>query len=229
MEQMTFQEIIKASINNLQSGFSATLLDIIISLTLTTLCVLVVIFTYQSTFRGVLFQKSYAVSLGMASLITTLVIIAVSGNLILSLGMVGALSIVRFRTAVKDPLDVVYMFWAISIGIANGVAFYSISITGTIFIAIALFMANAYKSNSTSYLLIVHQDTNSYSDLIGVLEKKVKRYRVRSRIVKSDVDETTIEIKIAPQNIDFLLKDLRTQSAIIDATVVEYSQELSGT
>ena len=87
MEQMTFQEIIKASINNLQSGFSATLLDIIISLTLTTLCVLVVIFTYQSTFRGVLFQKSYAVSLGMASLITTLVIIAVSGNLILSLGI----------------------------------------------------------------------------------------------------------------------------------------------
>ena len=229
MEQMSFKEILDASVNNLQSGFSVTVLDIILSLMLTTLCVLVVIYTYQSTFRGVLFQKSYAISLAMASLVTTLVIISVSGNLILSLGMVGALSIVRFRTAVKDPLDVVYMFWAISIGIANGVAFYSISITGTIFIALLLFLANSYKSNSTSYLLIVHQSPNSYSDLTDILEKNVKRYRVRSRISKKDAEEATIEIKISPNNVDALLQELKTKETISDATVVEYSQELSGT
>jgi len=229
MEQMSFKEILDASVNNLQSGFSVTVLDIILSLMLTTLCVLVVIYTYQSTFRGVLFQKSYAISLAMASLVTTLVIISVSGNLILSLGMVGALSIVRFRTAVKDPLDVVYMFWAISIGIANGVAFYSISITGTIFIALLLFLANSYKSNSTSYLLIVHQSPNSYADLTDILKKNVKKYRVRSRISKKDGDEATIEIKISPNNVDTLLQELKTKETINDATVVEYSQELSGT
>lgn len=229
MEQMSFNEILAASVNNLQSGFSVTILDIVLSMIVTTICVLVVIYTYQGTFRGVLFQKSYALSLAMASLVTTLVIISVSGNLILSLGMVGALSIVRFRTAVKDPLDVVYMFWAISIGIANGVAFYSISITGTIFISLLLFLSNSYKSNSSSYLLIVHQIPNSYSDLTNILDQNVKRYRVRSRISKNDADESTTEIKISPDNIDLLLQMLRSNESIIDATVVEYSQELSGT
>lgn len=226
---MSFKEILAASVNNLQSGFSVTVLDIVLSLLITTICVLVVIYTYQGTFRGVLFQKSYAISLLMASLVTTLVIIAVSGNLILSLGMVGALSIVRFRTAVKDPLDVVYMFWSISIGIANGVAFYSISITGTIFISLLLFLANSYKSSSNSYLLIVHQNVNTYPVLEGILDNGVKRYRVRSRISKSDLDEATIEIKISPSNIESLLQKLRSENSIIDATVVEYSQELSGT
>ena len=184
---------------------------------------------YQKLGRTTGNRSSLAFTFPFIAVTILLVITVVKSSLALSLGLVGALSIVRFRTAVKDPLDVVYMFWAISIGIANGVAFYSISITGTIFIALLLFLANSYKSNSTSYLLIVHQSPNSYTDLTDILKKNVKKYRVRSRISKKDGDEATIEIKISPNNVDTLLQELKTKETINDATVVEYSQELSGT
>ena len=229
MEKLTFQDILDASINNLQSGFSATYVDIIVSLMLTVMCVWLIVFTYRATFRGVLYQKSYAIALGMASMVTTLVIIAVSGNLVLSLGMVGALSIVRFRTAVKDPLDVVYMFWAIAVGIANGVAFFKISIIGSIFISIVLFIANSYKSSSMSYLLITHQESGSLNRVIEILKPRVKKYRIRSRISNKSIDEATIEIKIRESEIDDLMKELKDDKNTLDVSLIEYSQELSAT
>jgi len=229
MEKTTFQDVIDASMNNLQLGFSATYIDIVLSLLVTVACVWLIVFTYRSTFRGVLYQKSYAIALGMASMVTTLVIIAVSGNLILSLGMVGALSIVRFRTAVKDPLDVVYMFWAIAVGIANGVAFFKISIAGSIFIAIVLFVANSYRSSSMSYLLITHQKEGSLNKVVETIKPKVEKYKVRSRISNKSIDEATIEIKIKESQMDDLINALRDEESVIDTSLVEYSQELSAT
>ena len=115
--KLSFTEIIGQNSINLASTSNITAIEIFSAL-FSLLCSIVIAWTYKSTFQGVLYQHSYLVSLVLASVITSSVIMVISGNLILSLGMVGALSIVRFRSAIKDPLDIVFMFWAITVGIA---------------------------------------------------------------------------------------------------------------
>ena len=107
---LSFQDIISSSIANINSGSIVSIGDIVLALTATLICSIIIIITYRKSYQGVIYQKSFSLSIIMLSLITTSVIMIISGNLILSLGMVGALSIIRFRSAIKDPLDIVYMF-----------------------------------------------------------------------------------------------------------------------
>ena len=123
---ISFKDMIDASAMSLSSGGYLSIIDILVALTASLICSLVIILVYRRTFSGVIFQKSFNLSIVLLALVSTSVIMVISGNLILSLGMVGALSIIRFRAAIKDPLDIIYMFWAITIGIANGVAFFCI-------------------------------------------------------------------------------------------------------
>ena len=139
MDNLTFQQILDSSTMSLSSGGVITFAAIMISMVMSLICGLIIAFVYRQAYQGVLFQKSYAIAIVLVCLVTTMVIMVISGNLVLSLGMVGALSIVRFRAAIKDPLDIVYMFWAVGVGIANGVAYFSVSITATIFMALCLF------------------------------------------------------------------------------------------
>ena len=119
---------------NMTSVSSIPWVAVIANLSMSLLLGFVIALVYRKAFVGILFQKSFAVSLVLIALVTTMVIMVISGNLVLSLGMVGALSIVRFRAAIKEPIDIVYMFWAVGVGIANGVGVFSVSIISTIFI-----------------------------------------------------------------------------------------------
>ena len=113
METTSFNDILSASILNLSAGPNLEIIDVIVALTFTLICSGIIVWTYRYTYQGVLYQRSFSVALALAALVTTSIIMVISGNLVLSLGMVGALSIVRFRAAVKDPLDIVFLFWDI--------------------------------------------------------------------------------------------------------------------
>jgi uncharacterized membrane protein YhiD involved in acid resistance len=140
----------------------------------------------------------------MISLVTALVIMTISTNLILSLGMVGALSIVRFRTAVKDPLDIVFMFWAIAIGIANGAMQFELAIVGSIFIAIVVVFLSNIKLQNHPYLLVMHYKSVDEKEILIQLNKIIKSYKLKSKTVSNDMVELTLEVRVKKHNIGFV-------------------------
>jgi len=148
-----------------------TLPRILITFAITLLLGLLILFVYRFTFRGVLFNRSFGTALLLVSMVTALVIMPISSNIVLSLGMVGALSIVRFRTALKDPLDIVYMFWAIALGLTAGAGFFELAIVGCLILAAVLMVATALQSGSRMkpFLLVIRYDSRFKTDLRQVL------------------------------------------------------------
>ncbi len=200
---MNFQDIFKSKfINQNQSGLLSPE-EIIIVLVTTFIMSAFIYWIYKKTFQGVLYSRSFNISLMMVALITAMVIMTISSNLILSLGMVGALSIVRFRTAIKDPIDVVFMFWAIAVGITNGAKYFLISILASIIIAIILFTWTRFKSKSAPYLLILkyHQDQQNQ---IQQEINKLKKYAIKSKVIANDNVELTLEIRVWNDDTSFL-------------------------
>ncbi len=133
---MTFSDIFDSDF--LDSVTSVTFLDIVIAVALSFVLGLFIMMIYKKTYRGVMYSQSFCVSLMAMSLITTILILAVTSNVVLSLGMVGALSIVRFRTAIKDPLDIAYLFWAIAVGIILGAGFIVLALVGSAVVGLLL-------------------------------------------------------------------------------------------
>jgi uncharacterized membrane protein YhiD involved in acid resistance len=222
MEEMTtLQDIIKKSV--LSSDFANTLSisDIGASLFITFLVGMFIFYIYRSTFQGVLYTQSFNISLVMIALITSLVIMTISSNLILSLGMVGALSIVRFRTAIKDPMDIVFMFWAIAVGIANGAGYFKISITGSIFIAISLFILSKYKVKHSPYLLILNYEGEAHDSVDDYLRENFKKLTIKSNTITNDNSELTVEIRF--DNNPKYIKELSSISGVKSAVLIAYN------
>ena len=202
-EVASYKDIVKQSFLEFQSA-GLTIADIATSLLFTFVISLLIFWLYKKSFRGVLYTHSFNVSLVMISLVTALVIMTISTNLILSLGMVGALSIVRFRTAVKDPLDIVFMFWAIAIGIANGAMQFELAIVGSIFIAIVVVILSNIKLQNHPYLLIMHYKSVDEKEILIQLNKIIKSYKLKSKTVSNDLVELTLEVRVKKHNIDFV-------------------------
>lgn len=219
-ETLNIKDVIKKSfidenfVNTLNSS------DIFINLTVTLIIGLFIFFMYKKTFQGVLYTQAFNISLVMVSLVTTLIIMTISTNIVLSLGMVGALSIVRFRTAIKDSMDIVFMFWAISVGIANGAGYFQIAIVGTIFISIVLFFLSRYKDVTAPYLLILRYQVKSENDLKQYLKENLK-YKVKSKTITSDITELTIEIRT--DNDHKIVNDINEISGIESCVLVSYN------
>ena len=152
---LTFRDILEASTSNLTSGANLTIFDVLVGLSASLICAAIISWTYRNSYQGVLYQKSFNLSLILICLVTTSVIMVISGNLVLSLGMVGALSIVRFRAAIKDPMDIVYMFWSVAVGIANGVANIKVSLTATIVISVLIILLNRLPFGTVAYIVIL--------------------------------------------------------------------------
>ncbi len=190
-----FQDILKNSFLTSEFVTPLTSASIIVNLLVTFLTGLFIFYIYKKTFQGVLYTRSYNVSLVMVALITTLVIMTISSNIILSLGMVGALSIVRFRTAIKDSMDIVFMFWAISTGIANGAGFFQVSIVGSLFIGVILIIMTKIKIVNLPYLFILKFDESSQSEVDKLLTK-VKGHNIKSKSVYNNTVELTVELRM---------------------------------
>jgi hypothetical protein len=151
---MTFNDIFKSSF--LEKAVEFSILDVSIAMLLSFAIGLFIFFVYKKTFAGVMYSASFGVSIMAMTLITTFIILAVTSNIILSLGMVGALSIVRFRTAVKEPLDIAFLFWAISVGIVIGAGLIPLGVIGSIYIGIVLLVFVNKKSSDTPYIIILN-------------------------------------------------------------------------
>lgn len=195
---------------------------IILSLMLTFILAMVVYFTYRTTFSGVLYTRSFNISLVIMSLVTATIIMTISSNLVLSLGMVGVFSIVRFRTAIKDVMDNVYLFWAVSIGLVCGAGQYFIAITGTIAIAVILiFFDKINLTRKSPYLLVLNYDISSDSNV----EKKLNTlpgYKIRSKTIKEDNIETVIETRVKETDMQ-LLNSFNVLEGMHSAVIINYN------
>ena len=207
-KNLSFAEIIEANTMDLASVSNISFIEVFSALLFSLVCGLIIAWTYKSTFQGVLFQHSYLVSLILASIITSSVIMVISGNLVLSLGMVGALSIVRFRSAIKDPLDIIFMFWAITEGIANGIGMFKVSLISTILISLACFFLYKIPKAVEPHILIVKFDKANIDLILNVVNKN----SINSRIVSntSNIDNGEIVYKLRPKNNEELLKQVKS-------------------
>ena len=207
--------------------FSAA--EILINLGVSFFVGMFIFYVYRKTFQGVLYQRSFNVSLVTIAMVITLIIMTISGNLILSLGMVGALSIVRFRTPIKDPLDLVFIFWAITIGIANGVGYFNISIIGSIVMTIAILVMTRNSDDEQPFLFVLQVPTGTDSQLvINEVKKSVERFMLKSKTVTPDYEEVTAEVRLKGDNTEFISK-LHADSKVLKATLITYSGDLAQT
>jgi uncharacterized membrane protein YhiD involved in acid resistance len=155
-----------------------------------------IFFIYRVSYKGVMYSKTFNVTLIAMSMITAAIILAVTSNIILSLGMVGALSIVRYRTAIKDPIDVAYLFWAIGMGIVSGAGLWKLALISSVVIGIILFVFSKISDVKTPYLLVISYQTEETNDLVfKLIEREAKRYRLKSKVFNGKNYELTVEIR----------------------------------
>ena len=184
---------------------------------------LIIALVYRRTYRGVLYSPSFASTLVMMTLITTPVVMCIKSNIALSMGMVGALSIVRFRTAVKDPMDTAYMFWALTMGILLGAGLYVIALVVVLGISVFVLLMTFVKvPSATSYLLVLHCDDSAMQAVQGVLAR-IKYRRMRSKTVTQNGTEMTVEVRISERQ--DLVGQLLDIPGVYDATLVSCQSE----
>lgn len=217
---ISFQDIIKDSFLEFQQFGSVSVIEFLISMLISFMLGLLIYFVYSKCFRGVVYSHNYNISFVIITMLTTVIILTISTNIVLSLGMVGALSIVRFRTAVKDPLDIVYMFWAIAAGIATGAKIYPIAIIGSIIVALVIFWLSKKSVRQMPYLLIVHYEEAAHPEVIRVLRKL--KYKLKSKTIRKDVCEMTVEITIKDDNTAFM-NELNEIEQVRDVSLVSYN------
>ncbi|WP_368483378.1 DUF4956 domain-containing protein [Solibacillus isronensis] len=197
-----FQDIIKKSALSLESFTTVSYFEILLGLFCSFAVGMFIYTVYRTCFRGVVYSYNYNVSFVLMTMITTVIIMTISTNIVLSLGMVGALSIVRFRTAVKDPLDIVYMFWAISAGIAIGAGMYPLALIGSAAFGATLAWLSKKKIRGETYLLVVHYQHEAHEQVKKVLNKK--NSKLKSKSVRNGLIEMTVEIRLVDDNTYFV-------------------------
>lgn len=183
---------------------------------------LIIFIVYKLTFRGVVYSATFNMSLILMTILTAAIVVTISSNVVLSLGMVGALSIVRFRSAVKDPVDIMYLFWAITVGIIVGAGQYLFAAIVVAVVAGVCFLLRIFKGNNQVYLLIVRCEPDAAShvgNMIGSLDAKIRNKTATARFI-----ETTAEIpsnKI-PKN---MVEKLQSVDGVMSAVLVNYNGE----
>ena len=223
---MNFNDIFKSSF--LENVTSVSLLDMTVALALAFGLGLFIFFVYKKTFAGVMYSSSFGVTLIALTMITTVVILAVTSNVVLSLGMVGALSIVRFRTAIKEPLDIAFLFWAIAVGIVLAAGMIPLAVIGSVVIGAVLLVFVNRKSHVNPYIAVIRCDSaDSESNARNYLAGHVERCVVKSKTVQKGAVELNLEIRLKNENTDFVnaLADL---PGVQSAVLVSYNGDYMG-
>lgn len=223
---MTFNDIFKS--NFLNNIASINVFDMLLALILAFGIGLFIFFIYKKTFSGVMYSSSFAVTLVALTMITTLVILAVTSNVVLSLGMVGALSIVRFRTAIKEPLDIAFLFWSIAVGIVLAAGLIMLAVIGSIMIGIFLLVFVNQKPHANPYIVVIScADHESETKAKAFLEEHVKRIVVKSKTARKGAVELNLEIRMKDDNTDFI-NELSDMKGINSAVLVSYNGDYMG-
>ena len=223
---MTFQDIFKSDF--LDNIASVSLLDVGLAMVLAFALGMFIFLIYQKTFAGVMYSSSFGVTLVALTMISTLVILAVTSNVVLSLGMVGALSIVRFRTAIKEPLDIAFLFWSIAVGIVLAAGMIPLAVFGSVAIGIFLLIFANRKSHVNPYIVVIRcADHDSEVAAAEFLKKQVRRMVVKSKTVQKEAVELNVEVRMQDDNTDFI-NILSEMSGVSSAVLVSYNGDYMG-
>lgn len=223
---MTFQDIFKSSF--LENIGSVNILDMVLALALAFGLGMFIFFVYKKTFSGVMYSSTFGVTLVALTMITTVVILAVTSNVVLSLGMVGALSIVRFRTAIKEPLDIAFLFWSIAVGIVLAAGMIPLAVFGSVFIGIMLLLMVNRKTYRNPYMLVIHcENYESERAALDFVKKEVLRSALKGKTVQKDRIELNLEVRMKEENTDFI-NMLSEMQGVKDAVLVSYNGAYMG-
>ena len=223
---MTFQDIFKSSF--LDRADSIPLVDMVLALLLAFLVGLWIFWIYKRTFRGVMYSAGFGVSLIALSMITTLVILAVTSNVVLSLGMVGALSLIRFRTAIKEPLDLAFLFWAIAAGIVLAAGLIPLAVFGSLLVGLMLLGFANWKPHDNPYILMVQcADDRAEAAVTEQLQGSLRRMALKSKTVRTDGIELNFEVRLRDADSAFVNR-LAALPGVRDVLLVSYNGDYLG-
>lgn len=223
---MTFNDIFKSSF--LENINSVSLFDMVLALVLAFGLGVFIFLVYKKTYSGVMYSSGFGVTLIALTMITTLVILAVTSNVVLSLGMVGALSIVRFRTAIKEPLDIAFLFWSIAAGIVLAAGMIPLAVIGSLVIGVVLLVFVNRKPHLNPYIVVVSCDGHdSEQKAVDFLKEKMQKCVVKSKTAQKGCVELNMEIRMKEDNTDFVnaLSDMEGVNSVV---LVSYNGEYMG-
>ena len=220
---MSFNDIFKSSFLENVSEFS--ILDTLIGLAVALVIGLFIFIIYKKTLTGVLYSSGFALTLVGLSLVTTLVIMAVTSNVVLSLGMVGALSIVRFRTAIKEPVEIVFLFWSLAVGIVISAGMIPLAVIGSAIIGVILLLFANRKIHNDPYILVTNcTDENAENAVMDILGKEAEHCVVKAKTVTTSGIELTAELRTKTASTAFV-NAIAQLPGVETATLVSYNGE----
>ena len=223
---MTFNDIFKSGFLESVSSFSVT--DTIIGLLFSLVVGLFIFVIYKKTLTGVMYSTGFALTLVGMSMVTTLVIMAVTSNVVLSLGMVGALSIVRFRTAIKEPMEIVFLFWSLAVGIVIGAGMIPLAVIGSVIIGGVLLVLANRKTHDKPYMLVIRcADPASEAAAMAIAGKLHDKPRVKAKTVTKGGVEITAEVRLRDASTDFV-GEISALGGVESAALVSYNGEYMG-
>lgn len=223
---MSFSDIFKSSF--LENITGVSLLDMGIALILAFAVGLFIFFVYKKTYQGVMYSSGFGVTLVALTMITTVVILAVTSNVVLSLGMVGALSIVRFRTAIKEPLDIAFLFWSIAVGIVLAAGLIPLALVGSLFIGLVLILFVNRKSHFNPFIVVLSvNDKQSEKAAREFLEKTCKKCVIKSKTAAKGAIELNVEVRLKMDDTDFI-NALSEMEGVQSAALVSYNGDYMG-
>lgn len=223
---MSVREVIKKSVLESGNFDGATLVNVAAGLLVALLLGLVIYLVYSKFYVGVIYSQSFGITLVGMTVLTAMVTLAISTNIVISLGMVGALSIVRFRTAVKDPLDLLYLFWAITTGITAGAGMYLLAVLTAVVMIALVAMARHRQQKGRIYIAVIHYTGEEGTEKILRAFGKLK-YLVKSKTMRRENMEMAVELYFKRED-PLFLEHLQKVEGVLDATLIQYNGEYHG-
>lgn len=223
---MTFSDIFNSSF--LENVTAVSVLDMVVALALSFCIGLFIYLIYRKTYAGVMYSSTFGVTLVALTMITTLVILAVTSNVVLSLGMVGALSIVRFRTAIKEPLDIAFLFWSIAAGIVLAAGMIPLAVFGSVFVGIVILIFANRKEASAPYIVVMDVANHQVEQaMMQIIESRTSRCSVKSKTARPGSVELNLEVRLKDDNTDFV-NELVRYEGVNSAVLVSYNGDYMG-
>lgn len=230
LESLSVQDVVKKSILESavyeQAISASTIITIIIDMLVAVLVGMIIYNVYKKYFQGVVYSKTFAITLVGMTILACTITLAISTNIVISLGMVGALSIVRFRTAVKEPLDLLYLFWAITMGITVGASMYILVIVAMVIMIVLLKKMSEKTSRFSTYMMIVHYGADETGDGIMQILGNMN-YKVKSQVMRNMDVELTVQVVCRDGNFSFAER-IRNLEDVRDVTLVQFDGEYHG-
>ena len=221
-----FKKSVWESFMNSQTMTEDVVLQIVIAMSAALILGLFIYKIYQIYFGGVVFSRSFATTLVGMTVLTCMLTLAISTNIVISLGMVGALSIVRYRTAIKDPMVLLYLFWAISVGITVGANMYVLALSACVLMVILIHLLNHRQKRGMIYIMVVHYEGELTGDEVLRAMKKIK-YQMKSKTLRGSLTEMMLEVYCRTDSTVFL-ENIRAIEQVKDVTLIQYNGEYHG-